>query len=78
MAVDVNKLTKQLVALDSTTYHECECGQFLAGFLNGEGWTVERQPVEQPDAAKTPGAGNRPRFNVYASMNDITPDVVLS
>ena len=78
MAVDVIEFTKQLVAIDSTTYHEYECGQFLAEFLNAEGWTVERQPVEKPDPAKTPETGNRPRFNVYASMNDITPDVVLS
>lgn len=78
MAVDVIEFTKQLVAIDSTTYHEYECGEFLAEFLNSEGWTVERQSVEQPDPAKTPGAGSRPRFNVYASVNNIIPDVVLS
>src|SRR5713226_7015747 len=34
--------------------------------------------VEQPDHASTPGAGNSERFNVYAALPGVTPDVVLS
>ena len=34
--------------------------------------------VEQPDLARTPGAGSGARFNVYAAMPGVTPDVVLS
>ncbi len=77
MPIDPIALTKQLVNIDSTTYHEGECGEYLAGFLHGEGWKVERQPVPQP-AVKTPGQGDGPRFNVYAGEAGMTPDVVLS
>jgi acetylornithine deacetylase len=35
-------------------------------------------PVEQPDLTLTPGAGGGERFNVYAAMPGVTPDVVLS
>ncbi len=35
-------------------------------------------PVAQPDRATTPGSGDGDRFNVYAAMPGITPDVVLS
>src|ERR1700761_5090555 len=78
MALDPIDLTKQLVDIDSTTYHEGACGEFLAGILASEGWSVKRQAVEQPDLARTPGAGDGPRFNVYASMRGVTPDVVFS
>jgi len=71
-------LTKQLVDIESTTYHEGACGEFLADFLASDGWAVERQPVEQPELAYTPGAGDGPRFNLYATTHGVTPDVVLS
>lgn len=77
MAIDPLSLTKALVNIDSTTYHEGACGEFLAGYLAGEGWNVERQPVPQP-VVKTPGQGDGPRFNVYAFEDGVTPDVVLS
>ena len=35
-------------------------------------------PVEQPDLHLTPGAGTSERFNVYAAMRGVTPDVVFS
>jgi acetylornithine deacetylase len=35
-------------------------------------------PVSQPDRILTPGAGDGDRFNVYAAMPGVTPDVVLS
>ncbi|HEX4156684.1 MAG TPA: M20/M25/M40 family metallo-hydrolase [Acidobacteriaceae bacterium] len=72
MAIDPIQLTKQLVDIDSTTYHEGACGEFVAEFLAGEGWSVERQPVPQPDRAKTPGGGEGPRFNVYAAISGET------
>lgn len=78
MASNPIALTKQLVDIESTTYHEGACGEFLAAILASDGWTVERQPVEQPELARTPGAGNGPRFNLYAAMKGVTPDVVFS
>lgn len=78
MAIDPIQLTKQLVAIDSTTYHEGECGEFLAEFLAAQGWRVERQPVPQPERVKTPGGGDGPRFNLFASMPNVAPEVVFS
>jgi len=76
--MDPIQLTRQLVDIESTTYHEAPAGEFLAEFLAGEGYAVERQPVAQPDPAKTPGRGDGPRFNVYACDAGVTPDVVFS
>lgn len=78
MPIDPIQLTKQLVDLESTTYHEAPAGEFLAKFLAAQGFTVERQPVAQPDIAKNPAAGTCERFNVYASMAGVTPDIVFS
>jgi acetylornithine deacetylase len=73
MASNPIALTKQLVDIDSTTYHEGACGEFLAATLAGDGWTVERQPVAQPELATTSIASG-PRFNLYAAMQGVTPD----
>jgi len=35
-------------------------------------------PVAQPDHTCTPGAGSGERFNVYAALPGVTPDIVLS
>lgn len=78
MPIDPIDLTRKLVNIESTTYHEGAAGEFLAGLLATEGYAIERMAVEQPDLALTPGAGAGPRFNVYASMPGITPEVVLS
>jgi acetylornithine deacetylase len=78
MAIDPIQLTKQLVDIESTTYCEGPAGVFLNQFLTGQRYTVERMPVAQPDQARTPGASNCERFNVYAALPGITPDVVLS
>ena len=78
MAIDPIHLTRQLVDIESTTYHEAAAGEFLADFLAAQGYAVECQPVPQPDLAKTPGGSTAPRFNVYAAAPDATPDVVLS
>ena len=78
MAIDAIELTRRLVNIQSTTYHEEAVGEFLAAFLAVEGWAVERMPVDKP-AAGTPGAeGGGERFNLYAQMAEVTPDVVFS
>jgi acetylornithine deacetylase len=78
MAIDPFQLTKDLVNIDSTTYHEGAAGAFLHDFLVAEKYSVERMAVEQPELATTPGAGRGARFNVYAALPGVTPDVVLS
>jgi acetylornithine deacetylase len=78
MPIDPIQLTRQLVDIESTTYHEAPAGEFLAGTLASLGWEITRQPVPQPDPARTPGGGTGPRFNIYASEKGTTPDVVLS
>jgi acetylornithine deacetylase len=78
MAIDPIELTRQLVNIHSTTYHEHEVGVFLHGVLEGAGWAVERMPVPKP-AVGTPGAeGGGERFNLYAALAGVTPEVVLS
>jgi acetylornithine deacetylase len=66
--------TRQLCEIESTTYNEGAAGEFLAGFLTGRGWSVDKTPVEQP--AENPGGG--PRWNVYAGAAGETPDLVFS
>ncbi len=78
MAIDPIQLTKQLVDIESTTYHEGLAGAFLHEYLAGQRYDVERMAVEQPDHTHTPGAGKGERFNVYAALPGVTPDVVLS
>ena len=50
--IDPIQLTRQLVDLESTTYHEAPAGEFLAAYLAAQGYVIERQPVPQPDLAK--------------------------
>jgi acetylornithine deacetylase len=78
MAIDPIQLTRQLVDIESTTYNEGLAGAFLHEYLTAQGYTVERMPVVQPDRSNTPGAGSGERFNVYAALPGITPDIVLS
>jgi acetylornithine deacetylase len=78
MPIDPIELTRQLVRIPSTTYHETAAGLFLEQFLTAQGWTVERMDVAKP-SPDTPGAeGGGERFNVFAAMPGITPEVVLS
>jgi acetylornithine deacetylase len=78
MAIDPIALTRQLVDIDSTTYHEGACGEFLDAYLTALGWEIERQPVAQPDRIKTPGAGGGPRFNLFATRAGRMPEIVFS
>jgi acetylornithine deacetylase len=78
MAIDPIQLTKDLVSIESTTYHEGAAGAFLHDLLVSERYAVERMEVAQPERKTTPGAGDGPRFNVYAALPGVTPDVVLS
>lgn len=78
MPVDPILLTRQLVDIESTTYCEGPAGAFLHEYLESERYEVERSPVSQPDRLLTPGAGDGERFNVYAALPGVIPDVVLS
>ena len=78
MPIDAIDLTRKLVNIESISYHEGPAGAFLAEFLASQRYVVERMAVEQPDIALTPGGGLGERFNVYAAMPGVTPDVVLS
>src|SRR5580704_7466347 len=72
-ALDPIALTRQLCEIESTTYHEGAVGDFLAGFLAGRGWQVEKTPVPQP-----PDGAAGPRWNVYAGPQAQKPDLVFS
>src|ERR1700724_158001 len=78
MAIDPIQLTKQLVDMESTTYRAGLAGAFLHEYLAAQRYAVERMAVAQPDPALTPGGGTGERFNVYAALPGVTPDVVLS
>ena len=49
-------------------------GDFLADFLTGRGWAVEKTAVPQPEES----AGQGPRWNVYAGVAGQAPDLVFS
>ena len=72
--IDPIRFTRELVDIESTTYHEGAVGDFLAGYLASRGWDVEKTPVPQPDE----GANGGDRWNVYAGMPGQTPDLVFS
>jgi acetylornithine deacetylase len=72
--VDPIQLTRALVEIESTTYHEGAVGDFVADFLAGREWDVEKTPVPQPPETADSG----PRWNVYAGPAAQTPDLVFS
>jgi len=72
--LDPIALTRQLCAIESTTYHEGAAGDFLAEFLASRAWSVEKTPVAQPAES---GCGE-PRWNVYAGPPEGNPDLVFS
>ena len=73
-SIDPIRLTRQLCAIESTTYHEGAVGDFLASFLRARGWAVEKTPVEQPLESADAGA----RWNIYAGALGERPDLVFS
>ena len=75
MPIDPIQLTRDLVNIESTTYSESLAGAYLFDFLTKQKYAVEKMAVPQPDS---PQAGNGERFNVYAALPGVTPDVVLS
>ena len=75
---DAVELTRQLVGISSTTYHEYEVGVFLGEYLEHAGWSVARQAVPKP-SPETPGAaGGGERYNLYATVPGEAAEVVLS
>ena len=72
--LDPIRFTRELVEIESTTYNEGAVGDFLAGFLSGRGWAVEKTAVPQPPESAAAGA----RWNIFAGMAGETPDLVFS
>jgi acetylornithine deacetylase len=72
--VDPIQLTRALVEIESTTYQEGAVGDFIANFLAGREWDVEKTPVPQPPETADSGQ----RWNVYAGPVSQTPDLVFS
>lgn len=60
------RLTRELIDIDSTTGREAAAGEWIAATLTRLGYAVIKQPV----------AGDR--FNVIASVDSHTPDLVFS
>jgi acetylornithine deacetylase len=76
--LDPLDLTRRLVDIESLTYNEGAVGEYLNGFLQERGFTVERTAVPQPPQSSHTGSHySGPRFNVYAGTGQ-RPDVVLS
>ena len=74
MTLDPVQLTRRLVDIESITYNEGAVGAFLAEFLAGRGFAVEKMPVQQhPESRST-----SERSNVYGCFPGQIPDVVLS
>ena len=71
--LDPIHLTRELVEIESTTYHEGAVGDFLATLLASRGWNVEKTPVPQPA-----DGGSGPRWNVYAGTGEGASDLVFS
>jgi len=72
--IDPLQLTRQLVEIESTTYHEGPAADFLESFLSSRDWTVEKTAVPQPVESKT----EDPRWNIYAGPADGKVDLVFS
>ena len=72
--LDPIQFTRQLVEIESTTYHEGAAGDFLEEFLRGRGWAVEKTAVPQP----VESGRSDPRWNVYAGPAEGAPALVFS
>lgn len=77
--LDLVRLTRRLVDIESVTFKEGAVGAFLFSFLEHRGFHVEKMPVEdgEPGLYSSPGSHAAERFNVYAGTGE-RPDVVLS
>ncbi|HEX6465741.1 MAG TPA: M20/M25/M40 family metallo-hydrolase [Terriglobales bacterium] len=64
--MDLIRLTRELVDIESITNHEREVGEYLLRYLSELGYRVEEMLVEAD------------RFNVYAAMSGVRPELVLS
>jgi len=73
-ALDPVRLTRELVEIESITYHEGPVGDFLAELLAGRGWQLEKMAVPPP----TDAASGGPRWNVYGGPAEGAPDLVFS
>jgi len=73
MPIDPIQLTRELVNIESTSYNEGLAGAYLFDLLSQQKYAVEKMPVPQQDPSST-----GERFNVYAALPGVTPDVVLS
>ena len=78
MPTDPIDLTRRLVNIESISYHEGAAGAFLAEYLAEQRYAVERMPVPPPDLTEVSAVEVSERFNVYAAMPGVTPDVVFS
>jgi acetylornithine deacetylase len=72
--IDPIRLTRELVEIESTTYSEGPCGDFLADYLGSRGWDIEKMEVPPPTDCAPCG----PRWNVYAGPSGQSPDLVFS
>jgi acetylornithine deacetylase len=72
--IDPIRLTRELVAIESTTYQEGDVCDFLASYLSNRAWIVEKMAVPQPPDSGQAGT----RWNVYAAQPGQTPDLVFS
>ena len=69
--MDLFRLLRQLVEIDSTTGREAACGEFLLRELDSLGYQTQRVIVEQPSVEQG-------RFNVWAHpRGNATPAVVF-
>lgn len=73
-SLDPISFTRELVEIESTTYHEGAVGDFLEDVLARRGWEVEKMAVPQPPES----GANGPRWNVYAGVAGQSPELVFS
>lgn len=73
-SIDPIQLTRELVAIESTTYNEGAVGEFLAARLASRRWEVRMMPLPQPEESGASG----PRWNVYAGPANASPALVFS
>lgn len=64
---DIFAFHKNLTEIESITYNEWEAGNWLLNSLEGQGYNVERQWVDEKEG----------RFNVYAYPGDVRKTKLL-